>query len=120
MLERQGESNAGGPASNTQRNAGNPFQALGICSAFRDADFLAGAVQEGLAGQRPLNEALMRYERRRNEATLPEYRENIEGARFTPLPAEFLEQRKTVRGNQEATKRFIMALEGLDPARGVF
>ena len=57
----------------------------------------------------------MRFERRRNEATLPEYRENIEGAMFTPMPAEFLEQRKTVRGNPEATKRFIMALEGLIP-----
>lgn len=93
----------------------DPFQALGICSAFRDADFLAAAVHEGLAGQRPLNEALMRFERRRNEATLPEYRENIEGARFNPMPAEFLERRKAVRGNPEATKRFIMAFEGLIP-----
>ena len=98
----------------------DPFQALGICSAFRDADFLAAAVHEGLAGQRPLNEALMTYERRRNQATIPEYRENIEWARFTPTPAEFLELRKAVRSNQHDTNRFIMAFEGMIPREEFF
>jgi flavin-dependent dehydrogenase len=96
----------------------DPFQALGICSALRDADFLAAAVHQGLAGQRPWSEALMTYERRRNQATIPEYRANIEWARFTPMPAELLELRKAVRGNQRDTNRFIMAFEGMIPPEG--
>jgi 2-polyprenyl-6-methoxyphenol hydroxylase-like FAD-dependent oxidoreductase len=98
----------------------DPFQALGICDAFRDADFLASAVHEGLAGQTPLNEALARYERRRNEATITEYRENIEQARFKPMPADALQLRLALRGNQEDTKQFILAREGMIPPEEFF
>ena len=90
----------------------DPIKALGICDAFRDADFLTTAIHEGLAGQCPLDDALMRYERRRNEATVAEYRENIAAARFTPLSPELLQLRLALRGNQEDTNRFVMALEG--------
>ena len=62
----------------------------------------------------------MMYERRRKEATIPEYCENIEWARFTPMPAKFLELRQAVRGNQEDTNRFIMALEGMLPREEFF
>ena len=86
--------------------------AHGICDAFRDADFLTTAIHEGLAGQCPLDEALMRYERRRNEATMAEYRENIAAAKFTPISPELLQIRSALRGNQKDTNRFIMMLEG--------
>lgn len=98
----------------------DPFQGLGICSAFRDADFLASAVHEGLIGQTPLDEALMTYERRRNDATMAEYRENIAWARFSPMPAEILQLRQAVRGNQHDTYRFIMTLEGVIPREQLF
>ena len=98
----------------------DPFMGLGICDAFRDADFLAAAVHEGLAAQRPLSEALMTYELRRNEATIAEYRENIAQARFAPVPAELLQLRLALRGNQEDTKRFIMAREGMIPPEEFF
>jgi hypothetical protein len=71
------------------------------------------AIHESLAGQCLLNDSLMRYERRRNEATMAEYRENIAAARFTPMPLELLQLRLALRGNQEDTNRFIMAQEGL-------
>jgi flavin-dependent dehydrogenase len=90
----------------------DPMMAHGICDAFRDADFLTTAIHEGLAGRCPVNDALMRYERRRNEATMAEYHENIAAARFTPIPPELLQLRLALRGNQEDTNRFIMALEG--------
>jgi len=98
----------------------DPFQGLGICSAFRDADFLAFAVHEGLTGRARLNEALMTYERRRNDATMAEYRENIAWARFSPMPSEILQLRQAVRGNQHDTKQFIMALEGVIPREEFF
>ena len=58
---------------------------------------LACAVQEGLAGERPLNETLMAYERRRNEATMADYHKNIAQARFDPVPAELLEPSAAIK-----------------------
>jgi SAM-dependent methyltransferase len=90
----------------------DPMMAHGICDAFRDAEFLSTAIHEGLAGQCALDEALIRYERRRNEATIGEYRENIAAAHFTPVSPELVQLRLALRGNQEDTNRFVMALEG--------
>jgi flavin-dependent dehydrogenase len=90
----------------------DPMMAHGICDAFRDADFLSTAIHEAFSGQRPLGEALLGYETRRNDATLAEYRENIAAARFTPISPELLQLRLALRGNQEGTKRFVMMLEG--------
>ena len=88
------------------------MMAHGICDAFRDADFLTMAIHEGLAEQCPVHDALMSYERRRNEAAMAEYRENIAAARFTPVSPELLQLRLALRANQEDTNRFVMALEG--------
>ena len=90
----------------------DPMMAHGICDAFRDADLLTTAIHEGFLGHCPLDGALMEYERRRNKATMAEYRENIAAARFTPISPELLQLRLAVRGNQENTNRFIMVLEG--------
>ena len=59
-----------------------------------------------------MHDALAKYELRRNEATLAEYRENIAAARFTSISPELLQLRLAARGNQEDTNRFIMVLEG--------
>jgi 2-polyprenyl-6-methoxyphenol hydroxylase-like FAD-dependent oxidoreductase len=98
----------------------DPFMALGICDAFRDADFLATAVHAGLAGESPLDAALMKYEQCRNEATMADYRENIAQAKFAPMPAQLLQLRAALRGNEEDTRRFIMAREGMIPPSEFF
>jgi flavin-dependent dehydrogenase len=90
----------------------DPMMAHGICDAFRDADLLTTAIHEDLAGQCPLDDALMKYERRRNEATMAEYRKNVAAARFAPVSPDLLQLRLALRGNQEDTNRFVMALEG--------
>jgi hypothetical protein len=59
---------------------------------FCDADCLTAVIHESMAGQCPLDEALMGYERRRNEATMGEYRDNIAAARIVnsvPFPGDF-------------------------------
>jgi len=98
----------------------DPFMALGICDGFRDAKFLATAVHEGLGRRNSLDEALVRYERRRNDATMADYRENIAGASFNPMPVELLQLRAVLRGNQDDTRRFLMAREGLIPPQEFF
>ena len=46
---------------------------LGINDAFRDAELVAKAVDEGLSGQRPLDEAMADYESTRNDLAMPLY-----------------------------------------------
>jgi hypothetical protein len=93
--------------------------ALGICDAFRDAELLAAALDEGFSGRAPLAEALSGFQRRRDELTLPDYRRNLHAARFEPLPAEVAQARAAVRGNQEATNKFLMVLQGMIPPETV-
>jgi flavin-dependent dehydrogenase len=106
----------GGPGWALVGDAGchkDPYLALGVCDAFRDAELLAGAIGEVLSGGRPEDEALAEYERLRNEATLPDYQANLWQAQFKPLPAELFELRASVRGSQEATNHFLLMGEGL-------
>jgi flavin-dependent dehydrogenase len=93
----------------------DPYMALGICDALRDAELLADALDSGFSGRATLAAALAGYERQRNEATLPDYQRNLAAARFAPLPAELARMRAAVRGDQEATTQFLMAIEGMIP-----
>jgi flavin-dependent dehydrogenase len=98
----------------------DPYLALGVCDAFRDAELLANAIDDGFAGRRELGDALADYERKRNEATLPDYRMNLERARFTPISAELRMLRAALHGNAEATRQFFLAIEGLAPRESFF
>jgi 2-polyprenyl-6-methoxyphenol hydroxylase-like FAD-dependent oxidoreductase len=98
----------------------DPFLALGICDAFRDAELLVEALDDGLSGRSSLDAALAGYERRRNEATLPEYHENLHMAQFKPLPPDAYQLRAALRGNQEATNQFYLARQGMIPYETFF
>lgn len=52
------------------------------------------------------------YETRRNEAGMPTYRENLDAAQFKPVPDQVLRIRAAIRGNCEATRKFVMARMG--------
>jgi flavin-dependent dehydrogenase len=97
----------------------DPFLALGICDALRDAELLADALDEGLSGRAPMDSALAGYERARNDATLPEFHNNVEMARLAPRPGppEQYALRAALRGNAEDTRGFYLAIQGMaDPA----
>jgi 2-polyprenyl-6-methoxyphenol hydroxylase-like FAD-dependent oxidoreductase len=98
----------------------DPYLALGICDAFRDAELLVDAIDQGLAGTRPLEAALREYEQRRNEATMADYRMNLDLARFTPPPVDQQQLQAALHGNQEATNQFFMAREGMIPPESFF
>jgi flavin-dependent dehydrogenase len=98
----------------------DPYLALGITDAFRDAELLANAVHEGLSGRSSMDGALAEYERRRNEATLPDYRMNLERARFTPISSTERMLRSALRGNPEATRQLFLTIEGLAPREAFF
>ena len=93
--------------------ATGPYLALGLCDAFRDAELLADALADALSYGRSEAEALGEYERRRNDATLADYRRNLQQAQLNPLPAEVLEVRASLRGDQAAINRYLLEGEGL-------
>jgi flavin-dependent dehydrogenase len=95
----------------------DPFLALGICDGWRDAELLASAIADGLTGRRPLDEAMADYETRRNAASAADYDQNIQEARFPPIPATTLAVRAAVRNNPDAATRMIKARnQMIDPA----
>jgi flavin-dependent dehydrogenase len=106
----------GGPGWALVGDAGchkDPYSALGVCDAFRDAELLAEALGDVFSGRSPEEDALAGYERRRNEATMADYRVNLILAGLNPPPPEIVELRASLRGNQEATNRYLLVGEGL-------
>ena len=90
----------------------DPFLALGVCDAFRDAELLAGAIAEGLTGAAPLPEALAAYERRRDDATMEDFHVNLASAHLAPAPPEVYAARAAARGDDAATRRFFLRRAG--------
>jgi flavin-dependent dehydrogenase len=70
--------------------AHDPTSGQGISDAFRDAELLAQAVDDGFSDRRPLVEALGDYERRRNEAVGLTYPVALELGRLEPVSATML------------------------------
>ncbi len=94
----------------------DPYMALGICDALRDAELLADAIADGFDGRQPIDSALFDYERRRNEASAADFNENIALARFTPPRPEVLAIRAAVRERPNDATRFVKARMGMtDP-----
>jgi 2-polyprenyl-6-methoxyphenol hydroxylase-like FAD-dependent oxidoreductase len=93
----------------------DPITAHGISDAFRDAELLAGAIDEGLSGRRPLENALADYERRRNEATLPLFEMTCQFATLQPPPPEQQQLFAALRRDQEQTDRFMGTVAGTVP-----
>jgi flavin-dependent dehydrogenase len=98
----------------------DPYNALGMCDAFRDADWLVEAVDAGLAGRQPLEMALEEYERRRNKATASDYQRNLASAQFLPMPSDLMRLRSALSGNPAATNQFYMAGQGMIPPETFF
>lgn len=92
----------------------DPFLALGISDALRDADQLVAAADAGLSGRVPLGAALAEHERLRNLASQEDYQLNLFLAQFRPLPSELLAQRAAVRtsNDQEAINSLLLAGQG--------
>jgi flavin-dependent dehydrogenase len=93
----------------------DPITAQGITDAFRDAELLAGAIDDGFAGRRPLAEALAGYERARNAATRPLYELTCQFATLQPPPPETQQLIAALRDNPEQAGRFVGTVVGTVP-----
>lgn len=98
----------------------DPYLALGVNDALRDADFLSDALDDAFSGRSSFEAALAGYESRRNATSREAYRENLDRARFTPLPEQAWQLRAALKHNPEATRQFFMARFGLIPREAFF
>ncbi|HEY7060874.1 MAG TPA: NAD(P)/FAD-dependent oxidoreductase [Chloroflexota bacterium] len=98
----------------------DPNTGLGISNAFRDAELLAAAIDDGLAARRPLDAALADYERQRNEAAMPQYEFTCEVASLQAPPPEKQRLFGALRGNQPDTDRFFGVMAGSVPVAEFF
>jgi flavin-dependent dehydrogenase len=102
----------------------DPFTASGISDAFRDAELLSDAIDDGLSGRRALDDALADYGRARDAAVMPYYEETCTAASFNPPRPEDLQVRAIIRGNQHAMNQYLgigrgtVSREELGPAIG--
>ena len=85
----------------------DPCTAQGITDAFCDAELLADAIDQGLAGGRPLEEMLAEYARQSEAWALPFYELTCQLATFAPPPPDMLALYTALQGNQEAIDQFI-------------
>jgi 2-polyprenyl-6-methoxyphenol hydroxylase-like FAD-dependent oxidoreductase len=85
----------------------DPCTAEGITNAFRDAEFLVEAIDDGFCGHRPLDVAFADYEQRRNDAAMPVYEFTCQLAPFAPPPPEILQLYNALHGNQTETECFL-------------
>jgi flavin-dependent dehydrogenase len=94
--------------------------AQGITDAFRDAELLVEAVDAGLSGKRPIDEALTEYEERRNDAAFPIYEFTCQLAALEPPPPEMQQLFAALRHDQHQTNRFFGVMAGTVPVAEYF
>jgi 2-polyprenyl-6-methoxyphenol hydroxylase-like FAD-dependent oxidoreductase len=90
----------------------HPITAQGISDAFRDADQLADAIQQGLSGRVPLEKALENYARRRDETVMPMYEMTSDLATLRPPSDDVQRLFLAMRGNQEVIDQFLGTVAG--------
>lgn len=98
----------------------DPITAEGITDAFRDAELLTEAIDAGLSGRRPLEEALAAYEHERNDVSLPIYELTYQFASLAPPPPEMQALFGALRADQHQTNRFFGTIGGTVPVAEFF
>ena len=98
----------------------DPCTAQGISDAFRDAELLAEAVDEALAGRRPYEEAMAAYQHRRDEHALPMYDLTCGLATLEPAPPEMRRLLDAAAGNPQAMTAFVEMMAGVLPVPAFF
>jgi flavin-dependent dehydrogenase len=93
----------------------DPIIAHGIADAFRDAEALAEAIDAGLSGRQPPDDALADYERRRDEAALPRFEKTCQAAALLRPSEEVYRVRAALRDNPAEATRYFGVVNGTVP-----
>jgi flavin-dependent dehydrogenase len=98
----------------------DPCTASGITDAFGSAEWLADAIDAGLSGRQPLEQALAAYEQTRNQAELPYFDMTTQLAALEPPPVEVQQLLFALQENSEQRSRFFGVLAHTVPVTEFF
>ncbi len=98
----------------------DPCTASGITDAFGSAELLAEAIDAGLSGRQPLQEALAGYEQKRNQAELPYFELTTQLAALDTPPPETIQLLAALQNNPEQRSRFFGVLAHTVPVQDFF
>ena len=98
----------------------NPITAMGINDAFRDAELVAGALDDAFSGRRSYEEGMSDYQQTRDREALPVYEFTDDFAQLQPPPPEMQQLIGAMHGNQEAMDGFVSVQAATLPAPEFF
>jgi 2-polyprenyl-6-methoxyphenol hydroxylase-like FAD-dependent oxidoreductase len=98
----------------------NPITAMGINDAFRDAELLAGALDDAFSGRRAYEEGMSAYQQSRDRDALPVYEFTDDFAQLRPPPPEMQQLIAAMHGNQQAMDGFVSVQANTLPAPEFF
>jgi 2-polyprenyl-6-methoxyphenol hydroxylase-like FAD-dependent oxidoreductase len=98
----------------------DPCTAQGISDAFRDAELLAAALDDALAGRRDHDEAMAGYQRARDTAATPMFDLTCQIARLEDTSREMRALLVAMQGNRAAADGFVSVLAGTVPIAEFF
>jgi flavin-dependent dehydrogenase len=98
----------------------NPITAMGINDAFRDAELVAGALDDVFAGRRRPEDAMGEYQRTRDGDVLPVYEFTDDFAQLQPPPLELQQLIGAMAGQQQAMDDFVSVQAATLPAPAFF
>jgi 2-polyprenyl-6-methoxyphenol hydroxylase-like FAD-dependent oxidoreductase len=98
----------------------NPITAMGINDAFRDAELVAGALDDAFSGSRSFEDGMAAYQRTRDEEAMPVYEFTDEFAQMRPPPPEMQQLFGAIHGNQQAMDAFVSVQANTLPAPEFF
>jgi 2-polyprenyl-6-methoxyphenol hydroxylase-like FAD-dependent oxidoreductase len=98
----------------------NPITAMGINDAFRDAELLAGALDDAFSGRRAYEEGMSAYQQSRDRDALPVYEFTDDFAQLRPPPPEMQQLIAAMHGNQQAMDGFVSVQADTLPAPEFF
>jgi 2-polyprenyl-6-methoxyphenol hydroxylase-like FAD-dependent oxidoreductase len=98
----------------------NPITAMGINDAFRDAELLAGAIDDAFSGRRSYDEGMSDYQQSRDRDALPVYEFTDDFAQLRPPPPEMQQLIAAMHGNQRAMDGFVSVQADTLPAPEFF
>ena len=98
----------------------DPLTAQGITDSFKQAEWLAEALDAGLSGRQGLDAALAAFARRRDEEALPMYEHTVRLAELAPPTPEMQQLLLALRDNRAEADRFHGTVAGTTDPREFF
>ena len=98
----------------------DPSTGMGMSDAFQGAELLAEAIHDGLAGHRPLDQAVSGYQHRRDALTGSGFDLTLATARLAPLPPRLEAFYRTAAQQPEVSRQIFGVLGGSLPAADVY